>query len=214
MTWWDFALQRQCVGGRCHEASHTPAKYATSLILDHVSQVLKCVRTDICIDSGALTQEVHKQNAFSVPKQCAHDLPSWSGLLEFHLCWRWSVPTLHELLLQFSGLMRHHLVPCDYTDQEVFTFLTVLCQKVCCFNLCSSVSIFGTQRAHNFRNLSLSDTISWRSDREIWRKCRKSDVMVNCLVSLIFSSTLHTKSSFTTDSRPLRRSSCTFSCLN
>ena len=49
----------------------------------------------------------------------------------------------------------------------------------CCFNLCSSISIFGTQRAHNFRNLSLSDTISWRSDREIWRKCRESDVMVN-----------------------------------
>jgi len=38
------------------------------------------------------------------------------------------------------------------------------------------VSIFGTQRAHSFRNLSLSDTISWRSDCEIWAKCRESDV--------------------------------------
>jgi len=73
----------------------------------------------------------------------------------------------------------------------------------CRFNLCSSVSIFGTQREHNFRNLSLSDTILWRSDREIWGKCRESDVMVNCLFSVIFSSTARTKSSFTTDSRPL-----------
>jgi len=56
----------------------------------------------------------------------------------------------------------------------------------CCFNLCSSISIFGIQRAHNFQNLSLSDIISWRSDREMWRKCRESDVMVNHLSSLIF----------------------------
>jgi len=32
----------------------------------------------------------------------------------------------------------------------------------CHLNLCSSVSIFSTQHAHNFQNLSLSDTISWR----------------------------------------------------
>jgi len=80
----------------------------------------------------------------------------------------------------------------------------------CCFKLCSSVSIFGTQHAHIFQNLSLSDTISWRSDDEIWLKCRKSDVMVNHLFSLIFSSTACIKSSFTTDGQPLE-SSCTFS---
>ena len=80
----------------------------------------------------------------------------------------------------------------------------------CRFNLCSSVSIFGTQRAHRFRNSSLSDRISWRSDRGIWGKCRESDVMVNRLFSLIFSATARTKSSFTTDGRPLR-GSCTFS---
>ena len=81
----------------------------------------------------------------------------------------------------------------------------------CRFNLCSSISIFGTQRAHNFQNSSSSDTISWRSDREIWGKCRESDVIVNRLFCLIFSSTACTKSSFTTDGRPLRVSSCTFS---
>ena len=79
------------------------------------------------------------------------------------------------------------------------------------FNLCSFVSNFGTQRAHNFRNPSSSDTISWRSDCEIWEKCRESDGMVNRLFSLNFSSTARTKYSFTTDSRPLRGSSCTFS---
>ena len=79
------------------------------------------------VDWGALRQEVHKQNAFSVPKHCAHDLPSWSGLLEFNLCW----PPLHGLLLQFRGCMRHPcLIPCDYMAQEVIAFLTVSCQKV------------------------------------------------------------------------------------
>jgi hypothetical protein len=78
-------------------------------------------------------------------------------------------------------------------------------------NLCSSISIFSTQRAHNFRNFSLSDKISWRRDREIWGKCKESDVTVNSLFSLIFSSTARTKSSFTTDGQPLRGSSCTFS---
>jgi len=48
-------------------------------------------------------------------------------------------------------------------------------------------------------------------DREIWGKCRESGVMVNYLFSLIFSSTASTKSSFTTDGRPLRGSSCIFS---
>ena len=110
---------------------NTPAKRATSLILDRALQFLKCVPTDTCVDCGALRQEVHKQNAFSVPKYCAHDLLSWSGLLEFRLYWRWSVPPLHGLLLQFRGFMRHPcLVPCDYMAQEVFAFLTVLWQKV------------------------------------------------------------------------------------
>ena len=86
---------------------------------------------DTCIYCGALRQEVHKQNAFPVRKHCAYDLPSWSGLLEFGLCWQWSVSPLHGLLLQFRGFMRHPcLVPCDYMAQEVFAFLTALCQKV------------------------------------------------------------------------------------
>ena len=55
---------------------NTPAKHATSLILDHTAQFLKCVATDTCIDWRVLRQEVHKQNAFSVPKHCAHYLPS------------------------------------------------------------------------------------------------------------------------------------------
>jgi hypothetical protein len=61
---------------------------------------------------------------------------------------------------------------------------------------------------------SLSDTISWRSDREICGKRRESDEMVNHLFSWIFSSTARTKSSLTTGGRPLRGSSCTFSRLS
>jgi len=55
---------------------NTPAKHATSLILDCATQFFKCVAIDTCVDCGAFRQEVHKQNAFSVPKHCAHDLPS------------------------------------------------------------------------------------------------------------------------------------------
>jgi len=70
-----FALQ--CVwAGAVMNHHNTSAKYVTSLILDCVAQLLQCVAIDTCIDCGALRQEVHKQNAFSVPKHCAHDLPS------------------------------------------------------------------------------------------------------------------------------------------
>ena len=132
----------------------------------------KCVLIDTCVDCGALRQEVHKHNTFSVPKHCAHDVLSRSSLLEFRLCWRWGVPPLLGLLLWFRDFVLHlRLVPCDYVGQEVFTFLTVLCQKVQCpglpFNPCPSVSFFSKQCANNFRNLSLSDTISWRIDSEV-----------------------------------------------
>jgi hypothetical protein len=81
----------------------------------------------------------------------------------------------------------------------------------CHFILCSSVSIFSTQHEHCFWKRSLSDTILWRSDREICGKCRESDEMVNRLFSWIFSSTARTKSSLTTNSRPLHRSSSSVS---
>jgi len=110
---------------------NTLSKHATSLILDCATQFLKCVAIDTCIDCGALRQEVHKRNTFSVPKPCVHDLPSWSGLLEFRLCWRWSVPPLHGLLLRFRDCVQHpSLFPCDYTAQEIIAFHTVSCQKV------------------------------------------------------------------------------------
>jgi len=73
----------------------------------------------------------NKNSAFTVPKHCAHDLPSWSGLLEFHLCWWWSVPPIHGLLLWFRGCVQHPcLIPYNYSAQEVIAFLTVSCQKV------------------------------------------------------------------------------------
>ena len=78
-----------------------------------------------------------------------HDLSSWSGLLEFRLCWQWSVPPLHGLLLQFRGFKLHPcLVPCDYMVQEVFAFLTVLCQKVQCTGLPFQFVFFCKQLRH------------------------------------------------------------------
>ena len=73
-------------------------------------------------------------------------------------------------------------------DTEVSSFVTTWLKKfsllspyhvrksnvpACCFNLCSSVSNFATQIAHNFWNSSLSDTISWRNDHEIWGNAGK-----------------------------------------
>jgi hypothetical protein len=59
----------------------------------------------------------------------------------------------------------------------------------CHFILCSSISIFGTRHEHNFRKQSLSDTVSWISDRKICGKCRKSDEVVNHLFSWIIHCT-------------------------
>jgi hypothetical protein len=73
-----------------------------------------------------LRQEFHKQNAFSVPKYCAHDLASWNGLSDYWRC----MPPFHGPLLQFSGYVQHPcLVPCNYATQVVIAFLTVSCQK-------------------------------------------------------------------------------------
>jgi len=72
-----MGLALQCVwAGAVMNQHNTRAKHATSLILHCVAQFLHCVAIDTCIDCGALRQEVHKQNAFSVPKHSAHDLPS------------------------------------------------------------------------------------------------------------------------------------------
>ena len=163
-----------CVwAGAVMNHQNTAAKHATSLILDCVAQFLQSVAIDTCIDCGALRHEVHKQNSFSVPKQCAHDLPSWSGLSEFQLCWWWSVPSLHGLLLWFRGFVRHAcLVPRDYTAQDVFTFLTVLWQKVQHTGLLFQFMFFRKHLRHpvctQFLKLKLSDTISWRSDHRSW----------------------------------------------
>jgi len=138
---------------------NTSAKHAMSLILDRATQFFKCVAIDTCVDCGTLRQEVHKQNAFSVPKHCPHDLPS--------------------LNFVFVGdEVCHHSMDCCFDsgvacDTHVSSPVTKRLKKLsslyrvrkpnalaCRFNLCSSISIFGTQRAHNFRNPSSSDTIS------------------------------------------------------
>jgi hypothetical protein len=54
-----------------------PTKHATSLVLDRITQFRKYVTVDTSVDCWALRQEFHKQNMFSVPEHCAHDLVSW-----------------------------------------------------------------------------------------------------------------------------------------
>jgi hypothetical protein len=55
---------------------NTPTEQAMSLVLDRTTQFPKCVATDNCINCGALREEFQNQNAFSVPKHCAHNLAS------------------------------------------------------------------------------------------------------------------------------------------
>jgi len=169
----------------------------------------KCVAIDTCVDCGALRQEVHKQNAFSSELKFS----AWISSLLAMKCASnpWTAASIQGLRVTplscpFVTTWLKKLLPSSLYYVRKSNALA------CRFNLCSSVSIFGTQRAHNFRNLSSSDAILWRSDHKIWGKCRESNVMVNRLFFLIFSSTARTKSSFTTDSRPLRRSSCTSLC--
>jgi hypothetical protein len=145
---------------------NTPAKLATLHTLDRMMQFCKCDTIDTCVDCGALRQEFHKQNAFSVPKHCAHDSPSWSGLTEFNLCWRWSVLAIHGQLLQFRGCMQHTcLVPCDYTAPELLPsslhHVVKSSALACCFNLYSSISIFSTQCAHSLQNLTPSHPMKY-----------------------------------------------------
>jgi hypothetical protein len=58
---------------------NTLTKHDMLLVLDRTTQFLKCVSIDTCIDCWALRQEFHKQNAFSVSENCAHDLVSFIG---------------------------------------------------------------------------------------------------------------------------------------
>jgi hypothetical protein len=144
-------------------------------------------------------------------------LPSWSGLPEFQLCWWWSVPPLQGLLLWFRGFVQHpHLVPCDYTAQDVFIFLTVLCQKVQRTGLPFQFVFFRKHLRHWVCTQFLKLKFIRHNFVKKWlwnlRKCREIDVMMNHLFSLTFPSTAHTKSSFTTDSQPLHTSPCTLSC--
>jgi len=98
--------------------------------------------------------------------------------------------------------------------QGVFTFLTALCQNVQHTGLPFQIVFFHKKLRHpvctqfpklKFIRHNFMKTWPWNL-----RRCRESDVMVNRLFSLIFSSNAHNKSSFTTGNQPLHRSSCTF----
>ena len=134
---------------------NTPAKYAMSLILDRVSQFFKCVSTDTCVDCGALSKKSTSRKPFL-----------YQNIV--HMMLRVEVVCLNflfvgnETCLQSinccfnSGVSCHTHVSSPVTTRlEKFSpFSTYHIRKsnllACCFNLCSSVSIFSTQFAHNF----------------------------------------------------------------
>jgi len=143
---------------------NTLAKHATLLILDRAMQFFKCVAIDTCVDCGALRQDVHKQKAFSIPKHCTFFRVEMVCL---NFVFVGDEVCLHSMDCCFSSG-----VVCDtHVSSPVTKRLKKLSPSslhrvrrsntlACHFNLCFSVSIFGTQRAHNFRNPSSSDTIS------------------------------------------------------
>jgi hypothetical protein len=72
-------------------------KRATSLFLDRTTQFIKCVAIDTCVDCWTLRQEFHNQNAFSVPKHCAHNVVRWNFSLLTMMCASipWTAASMH-----------------------------------------------------------------------------------------------------------------------
>ena len=65
-------LQSQCsVTGIVMNQHNATGDHATSLFLNCTTQFHKCLAVDIRADCRALSQEVHKQNRFSVRKDGA-----------------------------------------------------------------------------------------------------------------------------------------------
>jgi hypothetical protein len=86
---------------------------------------------------------------------------------------------------------------------------------VCRFILCSSVSNFGTQSEHNFRKRSTCVyQTQFREEVTVKFVENAGKETKQWIVCSLESSTALIKSSLTTDGRPLRGSSCTFSRLS
>ena len=110
---------------------NTLAKHATLLILDRAMQFLKCVAIDTCVNCADLSKRSTTRTPFLSQNIV-------------HMIFRVEVVCLNfisvgnEVCLRsmdpfrfIRGFVRHPcLIPCDYTAQEVFAFLTVSCQKV------------------------------------------------------------------------------------
>jgi hypothetical protein len=50
---------------------NTPANNATSLIQVSLTHFLSVFGIDTCVGFGALSEDIHWQSAFSVPKHCS-----------------------------------------------------------------------------------------------------------------------------------------------
>ena len=157
----------------------TLGKDPMSLFLNHTMQFCKCFLIEIWIDCWALSQDVHKQNPFSVPKGHGPDFLRGNCWLEFFLCrWR-SVSYLHAM---------------DYcSDSEVMCDNHVLTPPPMtapshCFNL--SCKHFWNPECTEFLVVYFFRPISWRAEHEtFWEWC-------HCESSVLFSSTGYIMSLF------------------
>jgi hypothetical protein len=132
----------------------------THLTKHATMQFLKRVAIDTCVVCWVLRQEFHKQNT-SVAKHCAQDLTSRDGVWILYLfamvCASipWSAASNQELRVTLES---HPLWLCSSRSHRLAHYRVRKVNTLAfCFILCSSVSIFGTQREHNFRKWSLSD---------------------------------------------------------
>lgn len=160
--WGDVALQQQCIGGHCRE--YASGKYLMSLILDHIMLFLKCIIIDIWVDYGASRQEVHKQNSFSVPKDCAHSFPRENVCLSFFFIVKCMSPVygVDEVYINFIGCCFvsrvvwdiHVSSPVTLWFRKSIPLLSETCHKGNAlplnFILCS-ISIAASQCAQNFQ---------------------------------------------------------------
>lgn len=110
-----------------------------------------------------------------------------------------------EQKVNFCGLLRNMNIFTKHLHQvfmSIFLDMQILLMRHLATTSCRRL----LQRIKCIRSTFL------KNENTICGKCRKSDLVMNHLFSLVFKSTHQVFSSFITDVRPLHRSSCTCSC--
>jgi hypothetical protein len=83
---------------------NAPTKHATSLVLERMTQFLKCVTIDTLVDCWALRQEFQSRTPF-MSQNTVHMIFRIESVCLNFFCWRWSVRPFDGMLLRFRGYM-------------------------------------------------------------------------------------------------------------